>query len=39
MIADLGKKDDLLRVEAILRDDRAITMLVNNAGILRRSRC
>ena len=33
VIADLGKKDDLLRVEAILRDDRAITMLVNNAGI------
>ena len=32
VIADLGKKDGLLRVEAILRDDPAITMLVNNAG-------
>lgn len=32
VIADLGRKDDLLRVETILRDDPSITMLVNNAG-------
>lgn len=31
-IADLGKKDDLLRVETVLREDPSITMLVNNAG-------
>jgi uncharacterized protein len=30
--ADLGRSDDLARVEAILRDDRSITLLVNNAG-------
>jgi short-subunit dehydrogenase len=30
--ADLGDKADLARVEGILRDDPAITMLVNNAG-------
>ncbi|ARQ02050.1 SDR family NAD(P)-dependent oxidoreductase [Pseudorhodoplanes sinuspersici] len=32
VIADLGKKNDLLRVEKILRDDPSITMMVNNAG-------
>lgn len=31
--ADLGKAEDLARVEARLRDDAAITGLVNNAGI------
>lgn len=31
--ADLLDAADLLRVEARLRDDRSITMLVNNAGI------
>jgi short-subunit dehydrogenase len=31
--ADLGRKDDLARLEARLRDDAGITMLVNNAGI------
>jgi len=30
--ADLGKAEDLRRVEAVLRDNAAITMLVNNAG-------
>jgi short-subunit dehydrogenase len=30
--ADLGDGTDLARVEGILRDDPAITMLVNNAG-------
>ena len=31
--ADLGQKADLLKVEAILRTDASITLLVNNAGI------
>jgi uncharacterized protein len=31
--ADLGRKDDLARLEARLKDDASITMLVNNAGI------
>jgi short-subunit dehydrogenase len=31
--ADLGQRDDLLRVEGILRSDPSITMLVNNAGV------
>lgn len=31
--ADLGRKEDVLRVESILRTDASITMLVNNAGI------
>ena len=31
--ADLAKADDLARVEARLRDDDAITGLINNAGI------
>jgi uncharacterized protein len=30
--ADLMQKADLLRVERRLRDDSAVTMLVNNAG-------
>lgn len=33
MAADLGKANDLARVEARLREDVAIDMLVNNAGI------
>jgi short-subunit dehydrogenase len=32
LAADLGRKDELARVEAVLKDDRSITMLVNNAG-------
>src|SRR5438093_3259716 len=31
--ADLNHKTDLAKVESVLRDDRTITMLVNNAGI------
>ena len=31
--ADLSDKADLATVERVLRDDQAITMLVNNAGI------
>ncbi|GJD48854.1 hypothetical protein OPKNFCMD_1580 [Methylobacterium crusticola] len=31
--ADLGRKDDLARLEARLREDASITLLVNNAGI------
>lgn len=31
--ADLGKRDDLARVEAELRSNRRITTLVNNAGV------
>ncbi|WP_186037091.1 SDR family NAD(P)-dependent oxidoreductase [Burkholderia gladioli] len=31
--ADLNDKTDLLKVEGILRDDKTITMLVNNAGV------
>src|SRR6201988_1167572 len=31
--ADLNDKVDLANVERILREDQAITMLVNNAGI------
>ncbi|MBB3465212.1 SDR family NAD(P)-dependent oxidoreductase [Rhizobium sp. BK377] len=31
--ADLGQREDLLKVEAILRSDPTITMLVNNAGV------
>jgi short-subunit dehydrogenase len=31
--ADLGSKADLARVEAVLRTDASITMLVNNAGV------
>lgn len=31
--ADLGRGDDLRRVEQVLRTDQSITMLVNNAGV------
>ncbi|WP_423198580.1 MULTISPECIES: SDR family NAD(P)-dependent oxidoreductase [unclassified Cupriavidus] len=31
--ADLGKLEDVRRVEAVLRNDPAITLLVNNAGV------
>jgi uncharacterized protein len=31
--ADLGERDELLKIEAILRSDPSITMLVNNAGV------
>lgn len=31
--ADLGNKTDLARVEAILRDNAQITLLINNAGV------
>ncbi|KQV31522.1 AraC family transcriptional regulator [Rhizobium sp. Root1203] len=31
--ADLGDQADLLRVEAVLKTDRSITLLVNNAGV------
>ncbi|KSV80243.1 AraC family transcriptional regulator [Sinorhizobium sp. Sb3] len=31
--ADLGNKDDVRRVEKILRDDASITVLINNAGV------
>jgi short-subunit dehydrogenase len=31
--ADLNEKKDLSRVEAKLREDKSITMLVNNAGV------
>lgn len=31
--ADLAHKDDLKRVETVLRTDKRVTMLVNNAGI------
>ncbi|HEV7318690.1 MAG TPA: SDR family oxidoreductase [Ensifer sp.] len=31
--ADLGDKNDLKRVEALLRDDASITVLINNAGV------
>lgn len=33
VVADLGDKADLARVEEILRTDASITLLVNNAGI------
>jgi hypothetical protein len=31
--ADLSNKQDLAKVEKVLREDASITMLVNNAGI------
>jgi short-subunit dehydrogenase len=31
--ADLSDNNDLARVEAVLREDRSITVLVNNAGV------
>lgn len=33
VVADLGQKADLAKVESILRTDASITLLVNNAGI------
>ena len=33
LAADLGNKSDLARVEATLRDDASITLLINNAGV------
>lgn len=33
LVADLTDKAGMARVEAVLRDDPAITMLVNNAGV------
>ena len=33
LVADLGNKADLGKVEATLRNDPSITMLVNNAGV------
>jgi short-subunit dehydrogenase len=33
LAADLGNKADLAKVEATLRDDASITLLVNNAGV------
>jgi uncharacterized protein len=35
--ADLGDKAQLTKVEAVLRDDPSITMLVNNAGVASRA--
>ncbi|MBX4933739.1 MULTISPECIES: SDR family NAD(P)-dependent oxidoreductase [Rhizobium] len=32
LVADLGRKVDLSRVESVLKGDRSITLLVNNAG-------
>jgi len=31
--ADLGKRDDLVRIETVLRTDDRISLLVNNAGV------
>lgn len=33
LVADLGSRADLARVEDVLRTDQSITLLVNNAGI------
>lgn len=33
IVADLTKVEDMKRVEQVLRDDAAITVLVNNAGV------
>ena len=33
LAADLASKADLAKVEAVLRDDPSVTMLVNNAGV------
>lgn len=33
VVADLGNRSDLAKVEAKLRDDASITLLVNNAGV------
>ena len=32
-VADLGKREDVRRIENVLRTDASITMLVNNAGV------
>ncbi|MGO7216309.1 SDR family NAD(P)-dependent oxidoreductase, partial [Rhizobium ruizarguesonis] len=31
--ADLGDKADLARIEGMLKEDRSISLLVNNAGV------
>lgn len=33
VVADLGQKADLARIEAIFKDNASVTLLVNNAGI------
>ena len=33
LVADLTDRADMAKVEAVLRDDPTITMLVNNAGV------
>jgi short-subunit dehydrogenase len=33
IVADLGDKSDLARIETVLRNDANITLLVNNAGV------
>ncbi|MBY3045201.1 SDR family NAD(P)-dependent oxidoreductase [Rhizobium leguminosarum] len=33
VVADLGNKAGLARVESVLKEDRSITLLVNNAGV------
>ena len=33
VVADLGNTGDLARVEGVLKQDRSITLLVNNAGV------
>ena len=35
LAADLAKESDLVRVEAVLKSDESVRMLVNNAGIAR----
>ena len=35
LVADLGNESDLARVEAVLKSDASVRMLVNNAGIAR----
>ena len=37
LVADLAKESDLVRVEAVLKADASVRMLVNNAGIARLS--
>jgi short-subunit dehydrogenase len=38
LAADLTNRNDLARVEAVLRTDASITLLLNNAGV-RPARC
>src|ERR1700754_1288213 len=33
VVADLGNRADLARIEGVLKEDRSITLLVNNAGV------